>query len=261
MKTPTFENVNDSGIVRRPIGKAAESGDFDVQYLAHISHYEKAAQLIIAESKRLDRPVRVLNLGCGEMWDLKVLTNTFWVNKSTIVSDYIGVDIEPQPCPVGKKLEEALNWTFIQQDFTVDPEIPFDNKSFDVVLFMETLEHFDIKYHAPFLKEIHRVMDRESLLYLTTPNSNVRKMERWHRYEYHYEELLDVLSAYWTVESTYGIFMTMKYFRRAQEALGLFSDELVEAYTNGLGPNWLRLVFATPYPSYSEDVGYICRRT
>jgi SAM-dependent methyltransferase len=260
-KQLTYENVNDSGVVRRPVGKAAETGDFDTQYLAHISHYEKAAQLMIEQFHHLDRPIRVLNLGCGEMWDLRVLTSTFWVSKSALLTAYIGMDIEPQVCPVGKKLEQAIGYEFIQQDFTVTPEIPFEDKSFDVVLFMEAIEHFDIKYHAPFIAEINRVMDDDAVLYVTTPNSDVRKMEKWHRYEYAYQELVDMLSKNWTVEYTYGIFIGMRQLAKAQKEHGRISEELIKAYTDGFGPNWLRIVLATPYPEYSEDVAYVCRKT
>lgn len=50
-----------------------------------------------------------------------------------------------------------------------DSQLPFPAERFDFVLMCETLEHFDFN-PLPSLKEIHRVLNSDGLLYVTVPN-------------------------------------------------------------------------------------------
>lgn len=55
---------------------------------------------------------------------------------------------------------------------TID-KIPFENDYFDTVLLLEVLEHIPKNTEIVGLKEINRVLKKNALLLLTTPNNNL----------------------------------------------------------------------------------------
>ena len=53
-------------------------------------------------------------------------------------------------------------------DLTKDP-IPFEDETFDIVLFCETIEHLSVRLHK-VLQEARRILKQEGFMILTTPN-------------------------------------------------------------------------------------------
>jgi SAM-dependent methyltransferase len=248
-------NENDSGIARRPIGKDGDRGNFDVQYLAHLSRYDFICTLLIDESKRLGRPVHVLSVGCGEMWELRTLVSTYWVKKSDVIASYMGIDIEEQDVPVGAKLEKDINFQFIQQDLTVDTILPIDDASIDVIVNVEFIEHIDRKYGEQMMEELRRVIAPGGIMYLSTPNGDNNVFEeKYHRHEYGYDEMLELLYEMgFDVIDTHGIIISKKKFSK----LDVY-DRDMEMLVNRFGVNWLKIILATEHPELSDCVGYLC---
>lgn len=97
--------------------------------------------------------------------------------------------------------------------FNIEEEkFPFDNETFDFVLFCEVIEHL-IKDPIHVLNQIHRVLKNNGTLILTTPNvarkSNIEKLEHGkniydpysnhgiygrHNREYTKDELIEILT-------------------------------------------------------------------
>jgi len=99
---------------------------------------------------------KILDLGCGEgqFYDiLKLYKKDF---------SYIGVDISEKH--VEKAERKGLNVTI----HDVSKKLPFESHTFDVIIASEIIEHlFDTD---AFLKECHRLLKKEGLLVLATPN-------------------------------------------------------------------------------------------
>lgn len=94
---------------------------------------------------------RILDLGCANG------INTIYLKKKG--ANVVGVDISENLIKLAKKnaLNEKLNIPF----FKIDGEnLPFEDKSFDIVLTMFVLQHIlDKKSLNRLYKEIHRVLD------------------------------------------------------------------------------------------------------
>jgi len=263
MKKTALENSNNSGIIRRPIEAATNSGDFDTQYLVHIGRYDKCASLMMKMSEEFGRPIRIVNLCCGEMWDLRVLNSAYFSKKSDIIESYVGIDIEDQKCPVGDKVMKDIGYKFIAKDLTIDCKIPESDNSVDLVIFTEGIEHMDKIYVQPILKEIYRVMHKNSILYISTPNGGMRKMDAWHRYEYPIGEFYAMMEHNsFIVESAVGLFISKRNYAKAVKEYGerYFSKEAIQSFSNRFGEYWIKIMLATPYPEFSDDVAYICRK-
>ena len=88
-------NANNSKNTRMDIASAGTLANWRPDELAHISRYCKMGQLIMSRAKKLDRPVDVLEIGCGEVWTLRYLYKAFVSRKAEIVNSYTGIDIDP----------------------------------------------------------------------------------------------------------------------------------------------------------------------
>ncbi len=99
---------------------------------------------------------KILDLGCGEGQFCDIL------NLYKKDFEYLGVDISETQI---KKLKRKGLKGIIHD---VSKKIPFENHSFDIVIATEIIEHlFD---PDAFLQECRRVLKKEGLMVLSTPN-------------------------------------------------------------------------------------------
>lgn len=91
---------------------------------------------------------KILDVGCGT----KPYSVLFQKH------DYIGIDI---------KGDSHINTPATVDKFFDGKNIPFDNNEFDLVIFTQVFEH--VEYPEKLIKEIHRVLKNEGVLFLTMP--------------------------------------------------------------------------------------------
>ena len=90
-------------------------------------------------------------------------------------------------------------------------ELPFPDKSFDVFLSFETLEH--IPEYRDYLSEIVRVLDRDGIAIISTPNKIYRSpytrkpRNPFHFIEWRKNEFKDLLEEYFEDVELYGQFV------------------------------------------------------
>jgi len=101
----------------------------------------------------------VLDIGCGEGYGSSYLAT----NAKTVY----GVDIDNSCIEHAKKKYACENLQFIQGDVT---GIPLANNSVDVVVSFETIEHLSEEIQPLFLNEIKRVLIKEGMLIISTPD-------------------------------------------------------------------------------------------
>lgn len=106
------------------------------------------------------KPVKILDAGCGMGLSLKELHEL--TNKSCV--ELYGVDIS------NVQIERAKNIYEVPAKLFVSPieELPFENSFFDFVICSEVLEH--VLDPQLSLSELSRVIKKENLLILSTPN-------------------------------------------------------------------------------------------
>lgn len=100
------------------------------------------------------RPVRVLDLGCGNSWLCPSVKECF------PEAEIFGIDlIEDAQIP------EFIHYRKVDLDKGL---LPFENDFFDVIIFRHVIEHL----RNPLLlgKEINRIMKHAAVVYIETPN-------------------------------------------------------------------------------------------
>lgn len=76
-RTTLGQNENDSKNTRMDIIDSMRLMDFRKDELMHIARYLNAGQTAIDLSKRLGRPLKILDIGCGEMYTMRTLYKSF----------------------------------------------------------------------------------------------------------------------------------------------------------------------------------------
>jgi len=146
--------------------------------LEHLHRYAFASGL--SEGKR------VLDIACGEGYGSEMLSR----NAKSVV----GVDIDPATVAHAMTKYRSPKMKFIEG---ACEKIPLPDKSVDLVVSFETLEH--IEDHDQFLGEIERVLDSGGILVISTPEKSAysdkpRHVNPFHKKELYREQFLRLLS-------------------------------------------------------------------
>ncbi len=104
---------------------------------------------------RLDRPVDILDLGCGDGRSVAV-----W----QIVGHACGLDLSEKAMEAAQKMFPKLR--FYAGNAL---ESPFEDQAFDVVISQEVIEHIEVQ--SRYVDECYRVLRKGGYLILTTPNN------------------------------------------------------------------------------------------
>ena len=204
-------NINDSKNTRMDIVNSLQNMDFRKDELMHIGRYLKACHTAIALSKQLNRPIKILDLGCGEAYSMRTLYKSFVVKKFDVVKRYIGIDIDKPMLSKTRdkysKVLETVHGKLIAQDLTVNPHIKVKDGTIDLIIWFEMVEHIQPEFVRPILDEVFRILSPEGVLLLSTPNSNGsnQKLPKDHVYEWSYEDLSqEIQKAGFTILSSHG---------------------------------------------------------
>ncbi len=119
---------------------------------------------------------RVLDIACGEGYGSNTLADA--------ALSVIGVDISEEAIMHARKKYSKVNLDFIQGDCTA---IPLKNNSVDLIISFETIEHHD--KHIEFINEIKRVLAKEGLLIISSPDKKEYSDLTGHDNQFHVKEL------------------------------------------------------------------------
>ena len=106
------------------------------------------------------KPARILDVGCGRGFYLKLLS------KAAFVKEVVGIDINPS------RVREVRDYFPSQTKLTLScgsaNQLPLKAESFDCVICSEVLEH--LKDDAGAVNEIKKVLRPQGLLVVSVPN-------------------------------------------------------------------------------------------
>jgi len=277
------ENVNDSKNTRMDITSGNMLGNWRPDEITHMTRYDKISSLCIEEAKKLERPIDVLEAGCGEIWVLRNLYKAYTVKKSDIIGSYRGVDIDPA-C-LNEKVGYSSPTGFVQdstwfanfngkidiQDLTVNPTFDLPDNSIDFFWTTEVIEHMGREFIAPWLDDANRVLRPGGLIYVSTPNHDGSndKLPEDHIYEWGFEELKEELedeSRGWKIQSVVGTFCQLPKLKKAMaqdedDHEWRWWPDQYELLEQRYGRQFLRVVAATFYPEASNNCAWILRKT
>jgi len=134
------------------------------------------------------RGKRVLDIGCFSGYGENLLSSS--------ADEVVACDNDMEALTSAKRNYEAGNVRFLVASAG---ELPFPDKSFEVVIAFQILEHLPPDRVPAFLREIKRVIRKGGLLLLTTPNRTFRLLpfqrpfNREHYREYSLKQLRQTL--------------------------------------------------------------------
>jgi len=268
------ENINDSKNTRMDLASAGVLGNWRPDELTHMSRYDKMVTMAIEESKALGRPIRILEIGCGEVWPMRVLYKAYTVKKADVVQHYVGYDIDPacqQEHPYwpngGEDIHDSawfktINGEVRIQDLTTNPKLALEDEYIDFFYTTEVIEHMGREFIEPWIAEAARVLRPGGLAYVSTPNhdGSNEKLPEDHVYEWGFQELRDLLDKYFEIKSVVGNFIQLPNFKKAQKLHGRWSPDQVDMIMERFGKQWQRMILAMPYPEVSNNAGWVLRK-
>jgi ubiquinone/menaquinone biosynthesis C-methylase UbiE len=151
-------------------GERLETFIYNDNTFEHLHRYSLASSYV---EKKV-----VLDIASGEGYGSKLLSNH--------AQFVIGVDIDSETVQnaIKKYSSSRLIFRVGSADF-----IPVDDKSIDVVVSFETLEHHD-KHHE-MMNEIKRVLKPGGILILSTPDKKFYSDEKGYKNPFHIKELYE----------------------------------------------------------------------
>lgn len=153
-------------------------GQTDIELeIEHLNRYQFARQFVADKV--------VLDAACGEGYGSDILARD--------AAKVYGIDISEESIIHAKNKYDNKR---ISYQVASVCELPFDTDSFDVVVSFETLEHIDEASQLQFLQEIQRVLKKDGILVISTPNHRVYKQRgenHFHVRELEYREFKTLL--------------------------------------------------------------------
>lgn len=157
-----------------------------VIYLMHAASYRFAEQYCHGK--------QVLDLGCGSGYGAYAIADK--------AKDVYAVDVSAEAIEYARRKYVKSNIKF--GVIKPDKRLPFSDRSFDVVLSFQVIEHVenDVKY----LAEAERVLRDDGVLVLITPDRQLRLFpgqrpwNRWHLREYSEEGLTRLMEERFQIE-------------------------------------------------------------
>ncbi|MDB8545132.1 glycosyltransferase [Turicibacter sanguinis] len=142
----------------------------------YIEHYHR-----YLAAKPLVKDKVVLDAACGAGYGSFIL--------SSEAKMVIGVDISEEAILHAKEQYKRDNLTYLMNSIE---EIEVEDHSIDVVISFETIEHVEEELQHKFLKEIKRVLKKDGILIMSTPDREVYSQLVHYSNEYHVKEFAKI---------------------------------------------------------------------
>lgn len=211
----TSTNDNNSKNTRLAISDDFANYRFNRDELAHAFRYLFVVERLIAIAKQMQRPLRVLDIGCGDIYIARVLQSSFIVKKKDMIAKYIGFDIDDRVINRANETKPAsFDISVIQGDITTGGLQVFKDNEFDVVVCLETIEHIKPGFVPLLLSEIKRL---GTFGFISTPNfdGGTGKIPKDHVKEWKYAELKrEIEKAEINVVNEIGTFCNLNIVRK-----------------------------------------------
>ena len=154
----------------------------------HLHRYYFARDLV--------KGCRVLDVACGEGYGSWILANS--------ALEVVGVDIAFDAVRHARGKYTNSNIRFVEASAA---KLPFDDDMFDAVVSFETIEHLDL--HQEMLSEIKRVLSKDGLLIISSPNKQYYSIEPGYQNPFHVKELfreefLELIKSYFSNMTLFG---------------------------------------------------------
>ncbi len=167
-----------------------QADPFDEIAVEHQQRYHAVKELV--------RGKAVLDAGSGEGYGTHLL--------SASAARVVGIDVSCEAVENARATYQRPNLEY--REGSIDA-LPFEDASFDVVISFEVIEHVNEDLQNEFLREVRRVLRREGVLVISTPNKAVysddaNQHNRFHVKEFYVEEFEEFLKRIFPRVSLFG---------------------------------------------------------
>lgn len=170
--------------------------------IEHIQRYQSVRELV--------RGKIVLDAACGEGYGSSILSET--------ARRVVGIDICGDTIRrAEEKYGDGSRISF--RKASIDT-LPLEDRSVDVVISFETIEHVDEAMQRGFLTEIRRVLKDDGILIISTPNKEVYSDQYHYHNEFHVKEFYEEDFCNFLRQSFRNIKLFYQYF----EVTGVIDD-------------------------------------
>lgn len=159
----------------------------------------------------LTKNKKVLDAACGTGYGSAIISKE--------ATEVFGIDKSEEAILYAKDNYKEKNVNFIVADIE---KLPFEKAFFDVVVSFETIEHVDLQKQKNFLLEINRVLKKDGVLIISTPNKEIYKNQgknQFHVSEFYFDEFKNILE---------NIFKNVKLFGQKFEVGNVISSDNLE---------------------------------
>ena len=184
---------NDIDFSRLNVGRTLSRLIIERDNMAHLFRYAYIC-------RQLKSPKIILDIGCGD----KSLAAMIYTGKMrSKVIQYHGVDLKDVPSDI---LKDKLPFPMFFHKINISEELPYVNPH--IITCFEVIEHNTRENGIKLLDNISAVMNYQTELYLSTPCLDENKgKQRFHVYEYTYDELKEELEKRFEIIDHFGTFM------------------------------------------------------
>lgn len=226
------------------IDLAAERGIIHRDYISHALRWTHIAKWM-AKLRNLEN-FSILDVGCADF----PLLRTIYTNK-ICPKFYMGVDGRNMAGKEG--IKPNFEYEFKQMDFGVESLPSCKYGSWNIITFLEVLEHGSKEIGIKILENIKSVMSEETVLFLSTPCFSEKGQAENHVYEWKHEELKEQLNSMFNIEACYGTFASQSEIIPVMDEHELSVFNKLRDYYDS---NFLSVIFAPNHPEASRNAIY-----
>jgi 2-polyprenyl-3-methyl-5-hydroxy-6-metoxy-1,4-benzoquinol methylase len=218
------------------------------------------------------RDMNVVDVCCGRSLMLPLLR---YYSKE--INSYTGVDIseanirEAKRGAAGKITEEELESYYpFKVDWILSNVAEMSNhisEGFaDVVIYTSALEHMHKDTGTQSLKECYKIMNPNSVMFLSCPNTPGNGYETQyaaHVYEWGYQELKDMLNEIgFEIINEIGLVMKVKKMREffSSDQVSPEMKNFYKKMESYVPSAWLSAIVSIPYPEQSDEILFVVKK-
>jgi ubiquinone/menaquinone biosynthesis C-methylase UbiE len=105
----------------------------------------------------IDKDIKILDFGCGPG-----IMSQFFTN-------YTGIDIDKTRIDYAKKIYVQKTFILVNEN---DKKLPFEDNSFEAILFNDCLHHISNFHISKFLPELHRILKKDGIIIIREPKKD-----------------------------------------------------------------------------------------